>query len=74
MDKELLGKCGYYCGQCPSFWTKSALDVSKGMRVGYAMQETVRYKKNSYPVGTVKISRATKSKPIPKQRFSAPYG
>lgn len=57
-----------------AFWTKSALDVSKGMRVGYAMQETVRYKKNSYPVGTVKISRATKSKPIPKQRFSAPYG
>lgn len=56
------------------FWTKSALDVSKGMRVGYAMQETVRYKKNSYPVDTVKISRATKSKPIPKQRFSAPYG
>ena len=57
-----------------AFWTKSALDVSKGMREGYAMQETVRYKKNSYPVGTVKISRATKSKPIPKQRFSAPYG
>ncbi|MBQ7160414.1 MAG: DUF3795 domain-containing protein [Clostridia bacterium] len=19
MDKELLGKCGYYCGQCPSY-------------------------------------------------------
>ena len=57
-----------------AFWTKSALDVSKGMREGYAMQETVRYKKNSYPVGTVKISRATKSKQIPKHRFSVPYG
>ena len=19
MDQELLGKCGYYCGQCPSY-------------------------------------------------------
>ena len=19
MDEQLLGKCGYYCGQCPSF-------------------------------------------------------
>ena len=25
MDKELLGKCGYYCGQCPSFLDKECL-------------------------------------------------
>ena len=57
-----------------AFWTKSALDVSKGMRVGYAMQETVRYKKNSYLVGIVRISRAPEFKQTLRQRFSAPYG
>ena len=57
-----------------AFWTKSVSDVSKGMRMGYVMQETVRCKKNSYHVGTVKIFRATEFKQIPRQHFSAPYG
>ena len=34
MDKELLGKCGYYCGQCPSFLEKECLGCVQGNASG----------------------------------------
>jgi hypothetical protein len=34
MRKELLGKCGYYCGQCPSNLEGSCLGCLKGNKEG----------------------------------------
>lgn len=30
MDEELLGKCGYYCGQCPSYLAGKCKGCTKG--------------------------------------------
>ena len=30
MDEQLLGKCGYYCGQCPSFLQGSCAGCVQG--------------------------------------------
>ena len=34
MRKELLGKCGYYCGQCPGYLEGSCLGCLKGNKEG----------------------------------------
>ncbi|MBQ9152791.1 MAG: DUF3795 domain-containing protein [Solobacterium sp.] len=34
MDEKLLGKCGYYCGQCPDFLAGSCEGCVEGNRNG----------------------------------------
>ena len=34
MDKELLGKCGYYCGQCPGYTSGKCKGCLKGNAQG----------------------------------------
>lgn len=34
MDEKLLGKCGYYCGQCPSFITEKCAGCIDGNKKG----------------------------------------
>ena len=34
MDETLLGKCGYYCGQCPSFIAGECTGCIKGNKDG----------------------------------------
>lgn len=74
MDEKQLGKCGYYCGQCPSLLAKECAGCASGNERAFAIHGTVYWKRVSYPADTVRISLAEGFRTTPRQLFSAHYG
>ena len=51
VNKELLGKCGYYCGQCPSFLSEKCKGCIEGNDVGVCYARDCAVKKDIISCG-----------------------
>ena len=72
MDKELLGKCGYYCGQCPSFLDKECLGCVQGNASGVCYARDCVIQKELVSCGYCKNFPCTRIQTDPKATLLSP--
>ena len=66
MDKELLGKCGYYCGQCPSYLAGKCKGCIKGNVGGECYARDCALNKKTYLAVIAMIFHVKPYRIIPK--------